>query len=492
MFLSGKGWEAHAAPDEPVVRYSCTVLVVAIAVAIAIFLNGFEIPTAFASLLLAVMFTVWRFGVGPGLLASILALLSVRFFFLDPQYSFDPRLMGNEALRRFLLYTESILLLWLLGSAQRRAQERLKRSEGFLTDAQSLSRTGSVSFAPPQPELFLSAEAYRIFGLEIGAIPTVKEMLDRVHPEDLNRAKRAFYCLTEPRQSIELEHRITTGCGVIKHLRIFGKAELQREGGVRVSAAVMDVTEGRRMIDKLRKAQAELAHVTRLTTMGELVASITHEVNQPLGAMKLNAQTGLRWLDRETPELERVGASLHRVVDNAKRAEALISKLRNMARKSEFEVAPIDLNMIASDVIDLLRGEANERGIRCFTDLEPELATVRGDEIQLQQIVVNLMINSFDAMAATPDEHREITIRSRNLVDSVALEVTDLGPGIRPELQDRLFDAFFTTKSHGMGMGLSICRSIAEAHDGKIEAFNNEDRGATFRIALPACLVEVP
>lgn len=246
------------------------------------------------------------------------------------------------------------------------------------------------------------------------------------------------------------------------------------------------------MIDKLRKAQAELAHVTRLTTMGELVASITHEVNQPLGAMKLNAQTGLRWLDRETPELERVGASLHRVVDNAKRAEALISKLRNMARKSEFEVAPIDLNMIASDVIDLLRGEANERGIRCFTDLEPELATVRGDEIQLQQIVVNLMINSFDAMAATPDEHREITIRSRNLVDSVALEVTDLGPGIRPELQDRLFDAFFTTKSHGMGMGLSICRSIAEAHDGKIEAFNNENRGATFRIALPACLVDVP
>ncbi|MEZ2128663.1 MULTISPECIES: ATP-binding protein [unclassified Sinorhizobium] len=485
MFLNSRETDVISIPEMNGAKYGLAVLAVAITLPIAIILDHDGIPTAFAIMLLTIMFAVWRFGVGPGLLAALLAIFCIRFFFVEPRYTIDPRLLADEGFRRFLLYSESILLLWLLGSAQRRGQEKLKRSEGFLADAQTLSRTGSVSFVALEGDVFWSAEIYRIFGFGSETLPAMQWMLDRVHPDDIVRARRTFYNLAEPSDAIELEHRIVTPSGCTKHLRIYGKAVRQQDGRIRVSAAMMDVSESKRLSESLRKAQAELAHAARLTTMGELVASITHEVNQPLGAMKLSAQAGLRWLHREPPDLERIDASLNRVVDNAQRADALISKLRNMAKKGELAASPLDLNKIAKDVIELLHGEAIERGITCLTDLDPDLPTVKGDEIQLQQVVVNFVMNGFDAMAVTPGENRQITIRSRNRADSVALEVTDAGPGIEPGLRERLFDAFFTTKSHGMGMGLSICRSIVEAHDGKIEAFNNERRGATFRISLP-------
>lgn len=485
MFLNSRETDVISLPEMNGARYGLTVLAVAITLPIAIILDHHRIPTAFAIMLLTIMFAVWRFGVGPGLLAAVLAIFCIRFFFLEPRHTIDPRLLADEGLRRFLLYSESILLLWLLGSAQRRGQEKLKRSEGFLADAQALSRTGSVSFVAPEGDVFWSAEIYRIFGFGSETLPTVQRMLDRVHPDDIVRARRTFYGLADASDAIELEHRIITPSGCTKHLRIYGKAVRQQDGRIRVSAAMMDISESKRLSESLRKTQADLAHAARLTTMGELVASITHEVNQPLGAMKLSAQAGLRWLRREPPDLERIDASLNRVVDNAQRADALISKLRNMAKKGELAASPLDLNKIAKDVIELLHGEAIERGITCLTDLDPDLPAVKGDEIQLQQVIVNFVMNGFDAMAVTPGEDRQITIRSRNRAGGVALEVTDAGPGIEPAMQERLFDAFFTTKSHGMGMGLSICRSIVEAHDGKIEVFNNEPRGATFRISLP-------
>ncbi len=239
-------------------------------------------------------------------------------------------------------------------------------------------------------------------------------MLDRIHPEDVNTARSRFYGLAEPVQRIELEHRIVMQDASVKHLNILGKAEREKDGRLRISAAVMDITDARRTAELLRKSQAELAHVTRLTTMGELVASIAHEINQPLGAMKLHAQSGLRWLDREPPELERAEMSLNRVIDNAVRAEGLIAKIRGMAKKQEAESVPIDLNHLVGDVMEFLKGEAHERGVACQIDLEPSLGEVRGDPIQLQQILVNFLMNGFDAMAATPREEREITIRSRN------------------------------------------------------------------------------
>lgn len=466
-------------------RYGQAFLAVLIALAIAEFLDSYGIPTAFATMLLAVMFSVWRFGAGPGLLASVLGIASIRFFFLQPLHSLDLFELPEENVRRLLLYTEAISLLWLLGAALRRGQNRLARSEAYLADAQALSRTGSISFVAPGADVFWSAEAYRVFGFGKEVSPSVRLILDRIHPEDVSTARSRFYDVAEPVHRIELEHRIVLPDASVKHLNVLGKAERETDGRIRISAAVMDITEAMRTAELLRKSQAELAHVTRLTTMGELVASIAHEINQPLGAMKLNAQTGLRWLDREPPELDRVGMSLKRIIDNAVRAEGLISRIRGMAKKEGAESAPVDLNRLVGGVMELLKGEAHERGVACLVDLEPELSEVKGDSIQLQQILVNFLMNGFDAMAATPREERQITIRSRRSGTSVILDVRDAGPGIQRGSEGRMFEAFFTTKAHGMGMGLSICRSIAETHSGRIEAFNNEDRGATFRLTLP-------
>jgi len=466
-------------------RYGYACLAVLAALAVATCLDRFGIPTAFATMLLAVMFSVWRSGPGPGLLAAILAIASIRFFFLQPLHSLDPSTLHDENVRRLLLYSEAILLLWLLGAALRREKSRLERSEAYLADAQALSRTGSIGFTAPDADVFWSAEAHRVFGFGKEVRPSVRLMLDRIHPEDLSKARTRFYGLTEPVTRVELEHRIVMPDASIKHLNILGKVERERDGRLRISAAVMDVTEARCITELLRTSQAELAHVTRLTTMGELVASITHEVNQPLGAMKLHAQTGLRWLDREPPALDRVETSLKRVVDNAVRAEGLISRMRAMAKRQGVETAPVDLNRLVGDVLDLLEGQAHERGVECLVDLEPTLGEVKGDPIQLQQILINFVMNGFDAMAVVPRDDRRITISSRNSGTSVVLDVRDAGPGIQQGAEGRLFDPFFTTKAHGMGIGLSICRSIAEAHSGRIEAFNTTEGGANFRLTLP-------
>lgn len=477
--------EAVAMPKKHAIRYGLTVLVSAVTLPIALTLNSFHVPTAFATMLLAVMFSVWRFGIGPGLAASVFTIFSIRFFLLEPLYSIDPFALPDEELRIFLLFSEAILLLWLLGSAQRRAQEKLRASEAYLTDAQALSQTGSVSFIVPDAEVFWSAQAYRVLGYSNDTSPSVQRMIARVHPGDIALAQSRFFQLTEPAKRIDFEHRIVMPDGTLKQLAVLGKAELERGGKIRVSAAVMDVTEAKRISGSLRKSQAELAHVTRLTAMGELVASISHEINQPLAAIKLNAETGVRWLDREPPQLDNVRLSLSRIIDNAARAGALISNLRNMTKKAEVQTRPLDLNHVVADVVQILQREAQDRNIRCTIDLESNLKLVKADEVQLQQILVNFLMNGFDAMATTPESERQISIRSRNCEDSVAVEVQDAGLGIAEGVAGRLFDAFFTTKLHGMGIGLSICRTIAEAHGGKVEAFNNEDRGATFRIVLP-------
>lgn len=477
--------EAVAAPKKHAIRYGLMVLVIAVTLPIALTLNSFHVPTAFATLLLAVVFSVWRFGIGPGLVASVFTIFSIRFFLLEPLYTIDPFALPDEELRVFLLFSEAILLLWLLGSAQRRAQEKLRASEAYLTDAQALSQTGSVSFIVPDAEVFWSAQAYRVLGYSNDISPSVQRMIARVHPGDIALAQSRFFQLKEPARRIDFEHRIVMPDGTLKQLAVLGKAELERDGKIRVSAAVMDVTEAKLTSASLRKSQAELAHVTRLTAMGELVASISHEINQPLAAIKLSAETGARWLDREPPQLDNVRLSLSRVIDNAARAGALISNLRNMTKKTEVQTRPLDLNHVVADVVQILQREAQDRNIRCMIDLESNLKLVEADEVQLQQILVNFLMNGFDAMTTTPESERQISIRSRNCEDSVAVEVQDAGHGITEGVAGRLFDAFFTTKLHGMGIGLSICRTIAEAHGGKVEAFNNEDRGATFRIVLP-------
>ena len=237
----------------------------------------------------------------------------------------------------------------------------------------------------------------------------------------------------------------------------------------------------------LREAQAELAHVTRVTTLGELTASIAHEVNQPLAAIIANAEACLRWLDRETPDLPAARRSVEWVINGGNRASEVIRRVRALAKKSDTEKVPLDVNDVVRDVIALVQRELASNQVSLRMDLTPALPIILGDRVQLQQVIINLVINGIEAMQPMMDQPRELVIRSgQDEANRVFLSVTDCGVGISAENADRLFNAFFTTKSSGMGMGLSICRSIVEAHGGRMSAHRNEGPGATFQFVLPS------
>jgi C4-dicarboxylate-specific signal transduction histidine kinase len=235
----------------------------------------------------------------------------------------------------------------------------------------------------------------------------------------------------------------------------------------------------------LREAQAELAHVTRVTMLGEMTASIAHEVNQPLAAVIANADACLRWLGRETPDLAGARRSAEWVINDAIRASEVIRRVRALANKTDMEKLPLDLNDVVEEVIVMVQREISSHGVSLRMELGSALF-VLGDRVQLQQVIINLVMNGIEAMQHVTDRRRELVIRSRQDETQHALvSVTDCGDGISAEHASRLFNAFFTTKSSGLGMGLSICRSIVEAHGGRLSAFGNEGHGATFQFVLP-------
>src|SRR5712672_4461870 len=236
----------------------------------------------------------------------------------------------------------------------------------------------------------------------------------------------------------------------------------------------------------LREAQAALAHVTRVTTLGELTASIAHEVNQPLAAVVANAEACLRWLDREIPDLAGARRSAEWVIDDGNRASDVIRRVRALANKSDIEKMPLDVNDVVRDVIALTQRELSSHGVSLRTELAATLPMILGDRVQLQQVMINLVMNGIEAMQPVTDRPRELVIRSgQDETHRVMLSVTDCGVGISAENANRLFNAFFTTKSSGLGMGLSICRSIVEAHGGRLSASRDEGPGATFQFVLP-------
>jgi len=237
---------------------------------------------------------------------------------------------------------------------------------------------------------------------------------------------------------------------------------------------------------ELRKAQAELAHVTRVTTLGELTASIAHEVNQPLTAVVANADACLRWLDRATPDLDAARRSVGWIIDDGNRASEVIRRVRALANKADVERVPLDVNEVVREVIALVRGELISHQVSVRTELAPALPMILGDRVQLQQVIINFVMNGIEAMQSVRDRSRKLVIRSgQNENQHVLVSVTDCGVGISAENADRLFSAFFTTKAGGMGMGLSICRSIVDAHGGRLSASRNEGPGATFQFTLP-------
>jgi C4-dicarboxylate-specific signal transduction histidine kinase len=272
--------------------------------------------------------------------------------------------------------------------------------------------------------------------------------------------------------------------GTLFWVRETAKAVPRVDGPI-VLIACEDMTEQRRAAEALRQAQADLEHVARVTTMGELTASLAHEVNQPIAAAVTNANTCLRWLSGDTPNLEEAREAASRIVKDGTRAAEIISRIRLLFKKGTPQRELVDLNEVIREMIVLLRSEATRHTISVRTELATDLAHVMGDRVQLQQVMMNLMINGIDAMKEM-DGTRELAIESRRGEDEqVMVSVSDTGVGLPPQQGNQIFNAFFTTKPHGTGMGLSICRSIVESHGGRLWAADNSPRGAGFHLTLP-------
>jgi C4-dicarboxylate-specific signal transduction histidine kinase len=273
--------------------------------------------------------------------------------------------------------------------------------------------------------------------------------------------------------------------GSIKHIHVVAHPLGEASGPLEYVGALMDVTAEKRAQEALQQAQAELAHVTRVTTLGELTASIAHEVNQPLAAIITNGEACLRWLGNKTPNLEEARGAVERMIRDGNRAGEVIQRLRALTRKTDPQNAPLDINDVIHDVVGLVQREVSSHRVRLRLDLDSGLDPVLGDRVQLQQVIINLIVNSVEAMANVA-ERRELMIRVREHDPAhVLVAVQDSGVGISPDQLDRVFNAFFTTKADGMGMGLSICRSIVEGHGGRLWASCNEGSGVTFQFTVP-------
>jgi C4-dicarboxylate-specific signal transduction histidine kinase len=310
-------------------------------------------------------------------------------------------------------------------------------------------------------------------------------VLQRVHPEDVALVKQTIERAAQDGMDFDFEHRLLMPDGSIKYVHIVAHALRDKSTALEFVGAVMDVSERKRAEEALRQAQADLEQVSRLNTIGELTASLAHEVNQPIAAAVTDASTCLRWLTRDHPDLEEAREAASRMVMDATRAAEIIKRIRLLFNKSAPERESIDINEIIREMIVLLRNEATQYSIFFRTDLAEDLARVMGDRVQLQQVVMNLVINAIDAMKDV-DGTRELIIRSQQAEDGqLMVTISDNGIGLPPQQADQIFNAFFTTKPHGTGMGLRISRSIVESHGGRLWAGDNSPRGASFHLTVP-------
>ena len=369
----------------------------------------------------------------------------------------------------------------------KRAEEALRRSESNLAEAQRLTHTGSWAWRVAGGDaLHLSEEWYRIYGFDTEKGPPAwEERLQRTHPEDRAKWQGAIDRAIGEKSDYEVEFRILLPGGTVKYIRSVGHPVLNASGDlVQFVGSSTDISASKRAEESLRQAQADLAHINRVTTMGELTASLAHEVNQPIAAAITNANTCLRWLARDHPDLEEARAAAARIVKDSTRAAEIIKRTRLLFKKDIPDRELVDVNELIREMIVLLRSETTRYSISVRTELAADLPQVTGDRVQLQQVLMNLMLNGIDAMKEV-DGTRELAIKSQGAENEQVLVTTsDTGVGLPAQQGDQIFKAFFTTKSHGTGMGLSISRSIVESHGGRLWAADNSPRGASFYFTL--------
>jgi signal transduction histidine kinase len=365
-------------------------------------------------------------------------------------------------------------------------EEQLRRSEAFLAEGQHLARIGSFSWLVETDEIKWSEQLYRIFEFEFGTTVTLDLIGSRVHPED----RPLMYDMVEKAQraanDFEYPHRLLMPDGSIKHLHLVAHATRNYEGRLEYIGAVQDVTQRRLSEEALSKARSELVKVASITSLGVLTASIAHEVNQPLSGIITNASTCLRMLSADPPNVDGARETVRRTIRDGNRAADVISRLRTLYSKKEPSPEPMDMNEATREVIALSLTELQRNGVMLRYELAEDLSPVVADRIQIQQVILNLLRNATEAMSTVDERPRELFIRTeRDGRNRVQLSVKDSGIGFNPPNAVKIFDAFYTTKSDGMGVGLSISRSIIEAHQGSLWASPNDGPGSTFSFVIP-------
>jgi predicted ATPase/signal transduction histidine kinase len=364
--------------------------------------------------------------------------------------------------------------------------DELRRSEAYLSEAQRLSHTGTFAWRPSSGEIYWTEETFRIFEYDRSITPTLDLLQHRIHPDDVAAFRRVAELASEDGRDFAHAYRLRMPDERVKHVYVVARAFRDEAAEVDFVGAVMDVSAIRLAERELHKIRTDLAHVTRVTSLGELTASIAHEVNQPLGAVMFNAEAALSWLDGDSPNIMEARTALQRIIRDGTRAGEVIRRVRGLAKRADTKMVPLNLNDVLSEALAFVQHELSSYRVALRMEHASTPSVILADKVQLQQVILNLVMNGIEAMQPITDRPRELVIRSeQDEAQQVRVTVSDCGVGFSADSTDRLFNTFFTTKSSGMGMGLSICRSIIELHGGHIWAVPNVPYGATLHFTLP-------
>ncbi len=450
---------------------------------------GASAPTAALLYMLAIVAISLGGDLGAAIATALAATLALDYFFTPPLFAVSIR-QPIDIVGIVAFVTTAVVVTRLIG--------KLRESERRWRDV--FENNPTMYFIVDAAGTVLSVNAFGAEQLGYTADELIGQSVLGVFDEgDRDTVKRhVARCLENIGQSMSWELRKVRKDGSMLWVRETARAVLRTPTQPIVLVACEDVTDRKRAEEELRHSRAaletareELAHIGRLTTMGELAASIGHEIRQPLAAIVLNGATTLRWLNREEPDLDEARAALSRIVRDAERVEEVVRGLRRLTQKSGPRLAPLDLPETIKQALSLANGEVHRQAISVRAELDRSSGPVLGDRVQLQQVLLNLFANAIEAMAAGAEGPRVLTIRSEvGGRDEVIVSVEDTGPGLDPVLLDRVFDSFFTTKPGGLGLGLAICRSIIDAHGGRLWAEQMSPRGAAFRFTLRRATTE--
>jgi PAS domain S-box-containing protein len=459
-------------------RYGIALAFVAAALSVSLLLQPF-IPHGFLIFFLsAVMLAGWFGRTGPGLLAVVVSTVTVDYYFIAPYRAFFVEVDELPYLLTFLF--SAVVTSWL-GSARRAAEERQK---AHLDELFEQTPEGILLVDLQDRVLRVNKEFTHIFGYKMDEIVN-RPSIDLITPPELrSEALKNRQRLAEGHHiNIETTRRRKDGSRLPVSEVSFPVIANDRCIGYYV--IFRDISESKRDLERLHEAQAELAHLSRITTMGELAASIAHEINQPIGAIVTNSNASVRWLKQTPPSISDAEEALECIARDANRAAEVIGRIRSLLRKTPAATLQLDMNDVIREVLTLTSYEAGRRGANVLTDLTNNLTPILGDRIQLQQVLLNLIINSFDAISEITDRPRQVLVKSFRKPDCVVVEVHDSGKGWDEQHSATMFDPFFTTKQGGIGMGLTISRSIIESHGGRLWAEPATPHGAILKFTLP-------